>query len=545
MNNKKSKICKWTIRISLFLFIILVLFSVLYFTGNSKKKWIVILLFLSLIFVFFLVLYFTGNLKPFLRKTKNKFTVLSIAFYIVVFLSNLITGWITTYTYNFIFTSEIETNENDETSKQIFETSKQILENTNIDPRIIKNYLDKLSSLSTIELKKNQIKQWYDNFDIDTKLKDILIIIIKHKEETIWALEKKIKAENNSAYATALKNLKSSFKIGDAQQIKDNYFRFTKQQNKENIEMLKISIDASKQLFAFDKTIALYEELLKREPSAENYFIIGLYLQKLNYFDRALEKYEEALKIYRVLAKKKPRTYLPDVAITLNNLANLHLDKNEFPLALEKYKEALKIRRVLAKEDPRTYLPDVAMTLNNLANLQKAKNEFPQALKKYEEALKIRRALAKENPRTYLPDVAMILNNLANLQKAKNEFPLALKKYEKALKIYRVLAKENPRTYLPYVAMTLNNLAVLHSVKNEFPQAMENYQEALKIIRTLAEENPRVYEIKYAKSILTGVLLLGENKKNLQEAKRILLKYKGIPEADKFLEVIKQIEENE
>ncbi|MCP4123653.1 MAG: tetratricopeptide repeat protein, partial [Bacteroidetes bacterium] len=174
-----------------------------------------------------------------------------------------------------------------------------------------------------------------------------------------------------------------------------------------------------------------------------------------------------------------------------------------------------------------------------------AKNEFPQALEKYEEALKIYRELAKENPRTYLPDVAMTLNNLAVLQKAKNEFPQALEKYEEALKIYRELAKENPRTYLPDVAMTLNNLANLHSDKNEFPQALEKYEEALKIRRELAKENPRRYEIEYAKLLLMGVVLLNKDSYDLIKSKEILVRYKGIPLADKLLNMVNEIENKE
>ena len=63
----------------------------------------------------------------------------------------------------------------------------------------------------------------------------------------------------------------------------------------------------------------------------------------------------------------------------------------------------------MAKENPRTYLPDVAMTLNNLANLHFKKNNFREALVKYEEALRIFRELAKENPRVYDIDYAQTL----------------------------------------------------------------------------------------------------------------------------------------
>lgn len=83
----------------------------------------------------------------------------------------------------------------------------------------------------------------------------------------------------------------------------------------------------------------------------------------------ASKGYEEALKIYRDLAEENPKAYLPDVATTLNNLANLHSDNTEYEKASEEYEEALKIYRNLVKENPKAYLHYMANTLNNLAIL--------------------------------------------------------------------------------------------------------------------------------------------------------------------------------
>jgi tetratricopeptide (TPR) repeat protein len=58
---------------------------------------------------------------------------------------------------------------------------------------------------------------------------------------------------------------------------------------------------------------------------------------------------------------------LPDVAITLNNLANLQSDQRDYYRASSKYDEALAIYRKLAAENPRTYWPYVATTLLNLS----------------------------------------------------------------------------------------------------------------------------------------------------------------------------------
>ena len=67
------------------------------------------------------------------------------------------------------------------------------------------------------------------------------------------------------------------------------------------------------------------------------------------------------------MAEKNPQAYLPDVAATLNNLANLHRNRNEHEPAEAKYTEALEIRQELAEKNPQAYLPDVAVTLGNMA----------------------------------------------------------------------------------------------------------------------------------------------------------------------------------
>jgi tetratricopeptide (TPR) repeat protein len=80
-----------------------------------------------------------------------------------------------------------------------------------------------------------------------------------------------------------------------------------------------------------------------------------------------LKEYEEALKIRRSLAEAEPKTFLPKVAMTLNNLAVLHYQTQEYGPALKEYEEALKIRRSLAEAEPKAFLEDMAQTLFNLS----------------------------------------------------------------------------------------------------------------------------------------------------------------------------------
>src|SRR5262245_26742901 len=163
----------------------------------------------------------------------------------------------------------------------------------------------------------------------------------------------------------------------------------------------------------FEKTVDYFKQSLKAAVTLDNVFEYAVFLHQHNDFNSALPFYEKALTASRGLAETNPQTYLPYVAMTLNNLAVLQKVKNEFQAAETAYNEALAIYRHLAETNPQTYLPDVATTLNNLAVLQKAKNEFPAAETAYNEALAIRRPLAETNPETYLPDVAMTSVNMS------------------------------------------------------------------------------------------------------------------------------------
>jgi tetratricopeptide (TPR) repeat protein len=212
----------------------------------------------------------------------------------------------------------------------------------------------------------------------------------------------------------------------------------------------------------FEQACQYFEKALTATRTVTALFEYAVFLQNHNSFDQAKPLYEEALELYRTLAAENPRTYLPYVANTLNNLANLQSDQNHLERALASYDEALELYRTLAAENPRTYLPNVAGTLNNLGLLQSDQNHLERAQASYDEALQIRRTLAAENPRTYLPYVARTLNNLAILQQAQNHLERAQASYDEALQIQRTLAAENPRTYLPDVAMTLINLSIFY-----------------------------------------------------------------------------------
>ncbi|MFC2382137.1 MAG: tetratricopeptide repeat protein [Porphyromonas sp.] len=297
----------------------------------------------------------------------------------------------------------------------------------------------------------------------------------------------------------------------------------------------------------YEEALQVWRELAKHTPEVYNSDVavslnnLGHLLRVTKDFQQAQACYEEALQVWRGLAKQAPEIYNPDVAGILNNLGSLLYDINAFQQAQAYCEEALQIHRELVEQNPEAYKPDIAMTLNNLGTLLFNTNELQQAQACYEEALLILRELVKENPGIYKPTVAMTLNNLGNLLYNTNELKRAQACYEETLLILRELMKTNPEAYKLKVAMTLNNLAILYLYLEENEEADKVYQEAHDICQELANHHPRTYEIDYARILVIGFGSLGKPKEYLEEAKEILAKYPGHPQAQELLNHIEEL----
>ncbi len=323
--------------------------------ATSKKVWIYRLVFFFLLpFFFFLLPFFILALVP------NKYgwgVATSATTAYVLFIWGIIKSRVTKAVYNRVFPEEARQEKTD--SQNI----SKILENTKYDPRELHDWLQKLPYPSTIEEQKNVITKWYNERKIELKLKETLLIIISHKQESIEELSKRIKDNKDNDYKAALIKIKTYLEKNQAKEIADTYFDYQEKKKKEQIHLLKQSLKATQQLFDYGASKRLYGELVKLEPNAENHFNYAHFLHTYNSFNEAEPQYQRVLTIFRKLAQKNPETYLPYVAMTLNNLAVLQSDKNEFQKALENYKEAVEIYRKLAQKNPEAYGIDYAKML--------------------------------------------------------------------------------------------------------------------------------------------------------------------------------------
>jgi tetratricopeptide (TPR) repeat protein len=203
---------------------------------------------------------------------------------------------------------------------------------------------------------------------------------------------------------------------------------------------------------------------------ADLYYKQGKYAEAEPLHQRALAIWEEALGPGH-----------PDVATSLNNLADLYRVQGKYAEAEPLYQRSLAVReKVLGLEDP-----DVAANLNNLAELYREQGKYAQAEPLYQRALTIwEKALGPEHP-----NVATCLNNLAELYREQGKYAHAEPLFQRALAIKeKTLGPDHPS-----VGISLNNLAVLYNIQGKYAQAELLYQRALAIKeKTLGSGHPSV-----------------------------------------------------
>ena len=220
----------------------------------------------------------------------------------------------------------------------------------------------------------------------------------------------------------------------------------------------------------------------------ETYQIIGEEAGRLLYetasYLQARGRYPEAEPLYlRALHIREQQLgpKHPDVANSLNNLANLYADQGKYEEAEPLYRRALTIREQQFGSEH----SDVADSLNNLAILYYQQGKYTQTEPLCQRALHIWEQLLGPG---HL-EVSSSLNNLANLYADQGKYEEAEPLYRRALAIReKQLGPEHPD-----VATSLNNLATLYRDQGKYAQAEPFYQCALAIWENqLGPEHPDV-----------------------------------------------------
>jgi len=183
-------------------------------------------------------------------------------------------------------------------------------------------------------------------------------------------------------------------------------------------------------------------------------------------------KYEHAVMVAKkalAMAENKAGKSNPNVASSLNNLAELYRAQGDYAQAESLYRRALTINeKALGPDDPA-----IAIIMHNLVLSQFSQGNYTQAEPYCKRSLAIME-------KAYGPDhleIVLSLGDLAGAYYGQRRFDEAEPLYNRALAISeKALGPDHPT-----VAAMLNNLAVLYESDGRYKEAAECYQRVLSI----------------------------------------------------------------
>jgi len=298
-------------------------------------------------------------------------------------------------------------------------------------------------------------------------------------------------------------------------------------------ELVNEFLTITNEIGQFDKThsrlidVAVELIVLEEKYKAPILFVLGNILSMIGNPEDAKRIYLNAIDIYKNLAKKYYRIYLPYIAATQKNLGKLYLDLRRFEEAEKIYSDALssyreiesqyydvhspkfdlkeydvleksiidnlKAYNELLKRNYDVYLPYEPSTMSSFGNLfidldflEDIKDGSIDSLDNY-------RKLAKMGYDMYLVEIAKTQSNLGIIDSELMKFEEAEQRHLEALKIKRKIAENYPDQVLPELVLTLLDLGDLYASLNRFEDAEPMFNQALQIYNKLAEQNPEVY----------------------------------------------------
>ncbi|MEJ5241467.1 MAG: tetratricopeptide repeat protein, partial [Anaerolineales bacterium] len=115
----------------------------------------------------------------------------------------------------------------------------------------------------------------------------------------------------------------------------------------------------------------------------------------------ALQAAQEAAALYRQLAQINPQAFLPDLAMSLNNLGVLFSELGRREEALQAAQEAVEIRRQLAQVNPQAFLPDLARSLGSYGSILLALERPAEAAEAFAEGARLLLPFARTLPQVF------------------------------------------------------------------------------------------------------------------------------------------------
>jgi CHAT domain-containing protein/tetratricopeptide (TPR) repeat protein len=258
----------------------------------------------------------------------------------------------------------------------------------------------------------------------------------------------------------------------------------------------------------FEPLVVQAQTTQDRKAEATRLHRQGLQLVNRGQFREALEKFQQALAIFREVGDREEEgTILDDIAYVYHILG-------QYAEALKFRQQALAIHRKLGDR------AGEAATLSGIGTVYDILGQYQKALEYYQSALEIAREVgARWTERRTLDGIGQVY--YYHLKQPIK----ALEYYQQALKIGREVAIERGVGDRTWEAYTLNNIGVALTDLGHYRQALETLQQSLKICREV--DNRYLDNHRLESFILNGIgkayFKLGDYSKAFQALQQSLL----------------------
>ncbi|MFG2289014.1 tetratricopeptide repeat protein [Streptomyces sp. NPDC048595] len=212
----------------------------------------------------------------------------------------------------------------------------------------------------------------------------------------------------------------------------------------------------------------------------------------------ALMAGDPGIALLRDLVPLDERTFLPALAVALNDHALVVTASDGPRAALAQVEEAVAIRRSLMPDAPDTHRLFFAGSLLQLAQCRALTGDGEGALAAAREAADAYRELVRASAADFLPGLAGSLRLLVRCLRDAGDREGALAAAHEATEAYRELSTTGGAAYLPDLADSLHLLAHRLVEAGEPASALAAAREAVEISRPFAEADPAVYLDGYA-----------------------------------------------
>ncbi|MBS3767139.1 MAG: GGDEF domain-containing protein [Candidatus Cloacimonetes bacterium] len=270
------------------------------------------------------------------------------------------------------------------------------------------------------------------------------------------------------------------------------------------------------------KALNLAQKINFTRGKARSNNIIGISFHRRGQYDKALEKYSLALKIYQELKDETDK-----IASLQNNIGALYEKIGNYDKALNYYYKSLKSWEEQNNKDK------ICSVYNNIGIVFEKLDDFDNAKKYHHESLKLAKKINDTSK------MAISFANLGNIYSHQNELDKALEYHLKALKIKKELGNQRS------IAISQTSIGNIYLKKEKNKKALDYFQKSKKIFEDIEDK----YGIAYSSLQLGQINYLLEKKDTAKDYfKRSLKIFKKIKAKHSLKDVnqtIAQFYENE